>query len=720
MVDRRSRRALFGIALCAGALVYLVARVVYPHHTPNHDEGVYLQQAALLLDGTLWLTSEVPDAVRPWFFVEDGARLYSKYTPVTAAVFALGMAVGVPRLSLVVVAIANVALVGLVTAEAFDERTGVVAAVLLVASPLFLLNSAAFLSYAPATAFNLAFALGYLRAWRRDDDGSRRRYAVLAGVAIGVAFFARPFTAVLFATPFVIHATGVLVASWRSAAAEKPTWFGLDRPVVERTGIVAVLGLSFVGLTLAYNHVVTGQALLFPYEAFAPADGPGFGTRRIVGYERQYTPSLALESNALVLRRLLADWTAAAPLGSVAAAVGVGGFLVRARRDLSLSLPRPNGPTDLGTRSLLLGILVSVTVGNVFFWGNLNLLAALDDPTDGLISLLGPFYHFDLLLPLSAFGAAGLLATVSRLRTALRRRTTHRRARIAVAVALLSLLVVGGVAEAAALGDPIDRSEPYTERYDRAYEPFADSDFENAVVFVPTPYGGWLNHPFQSLRNDGDLDGPVVYAQDRTATGNFRVLDAYPDRTPYRYTYRGAWTSSIDDDQADVEAALQPLSVRTGDSHRIELDVGRVVAAESATIRMAAGNESVTYAVESLQAETVHVEYVVEQGRLRLNETHLVRYSDRSTVDFADASDVTVTVTFTQPGGSTVTYRQAVAVRTDDESVSVVWPPETRVCRLVTDCGYEGTYLPDGGSYPAGTSVSQAIETRADDHSEES
>jgi hypothetical protein len=54
-----------------------------------------------------------------------------------------------------------------------------------------------------------------------------------------------------------------------------------------------------------------------------------------------------------------------------------------------------------------------------------------------------------------------------------------------------------------------------------------------------------------------------------------------------------------------------------------------------------------------------------------------------------------VTVTLVQPDGSTLTYRQEATVRTDGDRVSVVWPPERSVCRLVTDCGTEGTYLPD-------------------------
>ena len=39
------------------------------------------------------------------------------------------------------------------------------------------------------------------------------------------------------------------------------------------------------------------------------------------------------------------------------------------------------------------------------------------------------------------------------------------------------------------------------------------------------------------------------------------------------------------------------------------------------------------------------------------------------------------------------------------ESVRAVWPPETRVCRLTTECGYEGTYVGADGEYVRGVSV---------------
>ncbi|MFC6737362.1 hypothetical protein ACFQEQ_14070, partial [Halolamina salina] len=90
----RGRVAILLLALVAAVASFLVATRIFPYHSINHDEGVYLQQAELLLSGKLFLRPPVEGSFRPWFFVESGRGLYSKYQPVPAAVFALGRVLG--------------------------------------------------------------------------------------------------------------------------------------------------------------------------------------------------------------------------------------------------------------------------------------------------------------------------------------------------------------------------------------------------------------------------------------------------------------------------------------------------------------------------------------------------------------------------------------------------------------------------------------------------
>ncbi|MFD1515622.1 ArnT family glycosyltransferase [Halomarina rubra] len=690
-----SRLVLASLALLAGVVVFLTARALFPELSTNHDEGVYLQQSAMLLEGKLWLTTDLPGAFRPWFFVEDGTRLYPKYAPMTALVFAPGVALGVPRLVLAVVAAGNVALVGLLAREAFEEWTGVLAAAFALATPFFALISATFLPYAPTTLLNLTFALCYLRSLRRLDAGHPRAslaYALAGGVAVAFAFIARPFTAVLFALPFVGHALWTLGGRLRAAGV-----FATFRaPVAARLLVVAAAGATGVALTLGYNAVVTGDALLFPYEAFAPLDGLGFGYRRMLHYDRVFTPALALNANLTLLWELATRWTVAAPLGTLLALVGLSTLRDGREPDALVA--------DRTVRVLLAGVALTVAVGNVYFWGSLNVLGGLSDPTDGFMGSYGPFYHFDLLLPLSVFGAAGLRLAVTRGRSWLsaRPRLDARQVRVVAIVLVLVAVPVAVGAQVAALDGPVERHTESSGHYERALEPIRDHEFDRGVVFVPQAFGPWLNHPFQSLRNGGSLaSGEVLYAQDRDPAGDFAVVDAYSNRTLYRFTYRGEWGPG----PRPVTPALQELTVREGTSHTVRTRVGAV--GRLSSVRVEAGGAVVARSPDTANDANTHT------VRWTVNGTH-VSYGDAA-IPLDGPEEVSVLVTYVQEGGATLTYRQDVSVDATGESVRVVWPAETRVCRLTTDCGTEGTYLDGAGEYVGGVSVETRLSTEGDE-----
>jgi hypothetical protein len=483
--------------------------------------------------------------------------------------------------------------------------------------------------------------------------------------------------------------------------------------------VVAVLGVAGVVATLGYNAVATGDPLQFPYQAFAPADGIGFGRREILSYSRVYDTELALRANRLVLGSLATRWAFAAPLGPLVAAFGVLVGLARHEADAVGGVCPPQT-----VRLLLFGVGVSVVLGNVAFWGNLNVLADLGDPTDGLVYSLGPFYHFDLLVPLSVFGAAGFAWVGTRLAAAGdpdgQRVTGGGRAVLAAAVVLG--LVAGGVATAGAVEGPVERNAAYTDRYETGYEPFerrADGDwarspfgdraaFDRALVFVPTPYGDWLGHPFQSLSNAGDLGGDAVYALDGPPDRDFRVLET-TDRTPYRFTYRGTWTPDPDD---RVEPTIQRLERRSAPAFAGETTVG--VVGTPASVRLSADGDRAAYRVRDAPGSTLTVPWVLEPGRARLADERFVPRTGDGVVGFEAGTELAVSVTFVQTGGATVTYRQVLTVRERDGRVELFWPPVVRVCRLTPDCGRRGTYI-EGleDEYLTGVSVNTTVGPRS-------
>jgi hypothetical protein len=642
------RRCGIALAVLVAVGVIAIAEGVFPYHTSNHDEAVYLQQAAMLLDGQLTLQPPVRESFRPWFFVADGGELYPKYTPVAAAMFAVGGLLGSYTISLGLVAGAAVWLSYATVTELFDRTTGAVAACLLALSPLFVVDSAVFLSYVPTFCLNLTFAWAYLRADRTGD----RRLAALAGGAIGLAFFSRAYTAVLFALPFVAH------ACW--------TLRGLDRDALVRQGLTAVVGLGGVALTLGYNAVMTGDPLLFPYQAFAPLDGLGFGERQILGYERTYDVALAVEANARVLWAYLTEWSVAPPLGVALAGGGLVSVFTRAR--------------VTGRRLAVAGLFVSIPVGNVYFWGNLNILGSLDTPADGLITFLGPYYHVGLLLPTTAFAAVGLVALVRSVGSVLDR--TEGVTRVA-AVVLCVVAAVAGVAFAgSAVAAPLADNAEVTDQYEQAYEPF-DRSFDDALVYLPTPYGQWLNHPFQALRNDPGFDGDTVYALQHR---QFEVHDAFPDRTMYRYVYRGQWVPYSG--QA-VTPRLQPVDAVRGRTVRLDTTFGLPRYTEAVEFRLSQDGRRVSTSA-SMPSDGLAVRTTLDDGTATATSA---AFSDPVTVplDGTEPLQIRVFVDY----GSLGSFEYVAEVPVDRKAGAYrALTPRLEVCRSPRLCGGEAAYVP--------------------------
>lgn len=664
-----------GIAVIGGIAIFLLAIELFPYHSSNHDEGVYLQQAAMLLDGRLYLTpgSEmVREAVHPWFFVEADPGLYPKYNPVPAAIFAIGLFLGEPRVMLALIAITIAILTYGITKDTFDRRTGVLATGFLISSPLFLMSSSVFLPYAPTAALNLLFVFAYIRSVRRRDG----QYAMLAGIAIGLAFFARPYTALLVALPFIAHSLYHL--------AHHP------RRTVSVQGVTGVIGVVFLGITLGYNALLTGDPLVFPYEAFAPHDGLGFGYRRILGHEIIYTPGLALEATGAILTALALRWYTAPPIGAILAVVGIAMTVVRFRQD---SVNSSSRLPDQTARVLFVGVIGSVIVGNLYFWGNLNILGAISDPTDGFIATFGPFYHYDLLFPLSAFTAHAIVTGYDKARDT---QSSHRlsidRWSEVLGIGVGFLVVVA--LTAGAMGPPVDEHAAYTAKYESAYAPVEQTDFENALVFLPPVYGEWMNHPFQWLRNNPTFDGPVVYAISRHPPDDFAVIDAFPERDLYRYRYHGTWTPDPTD---HVIPRLESTRRVTSRQLTAETTVRIPDRITHVDIGLSNGEIIHRYAhTEHLPARlVVHWKITRDSATIAGPSVSPRTSEDSRPVPIETTGELSLIITITEPGGGTLTYREDLLIRPSNRSIEVVWPPSSSVCLLVTDCGTEGTYIPD-------------------------
>lgn len=651
------------LAVLVGIATVVIGETVWPYLSTNHDEGVYLAQAELFRAGQLEMQAgSLADAIRPWFFVEDGGRLYPKYGPYPAILYAIvGEVVGIYRVALGLAAALNVALVYGIGSIAFDRRVGALAAVLFAVAPMTLLTSSAFLPYAPTATLLFGFVWLYLRGQAHPSI----RAGVLVGIPLGVAMLGRPYTALLVGVPFIGHAGWQVLTHWR---AENGT-----APFVRHHVATLAVGLGFVALTLAYNARLTGDPLVFPYEAFAPRDGPGFGTRAILNHELEYTIGVAINATTAALYHLLTRWGPLGFLGTIAAFLG----FVAWRQ------------TDGGTRRqalvrwLLVAMGVSVIGGNIAFWGVYNQLGTPFDPTDGLVSLFGPFYHFTVLLPLAVFGAAGLWWSVPRIVAwgtwlpvpRIRHRQLLLVGFVVVALLTTSWLLVG----------PLDRHEDFTDRYDSVYDSLEESNLSNALVLVPDPYGPWLHHPFQTLRNDPNLDGSIVYGLDENPGIRFELVDAYPERSVSRLTYRGDWAAPQPN---PVIPRLTELSLRSASGFAGETTVGVPERVSHAYVRLQVAGQTSSYRVASPENDITVNWTLTDEG------AQLARFNESMSL-VANPTTVRLSIRLVTPDGATLTYGQEVSVRTTGDEVEVLWPPIRRVCPLVDRCGRSGTYLPN-------------------------
>ncbi len=240
----------FGLALTAVAISAWVAGGVLEALPHQPDSVVYLLQARWLLDGALWgEVSPFQDHLSlPYTYVEAGRWL--AHYPVGWPLFlAAGLAVGIPWLVAPLLGGLFIVLLYLTGRELDGPELGLGAATLGLISPMARLIFGSMLSHAAGATLVLAALWLTLAARRR----SSRPAAAAAGAALGVAFGIRPLTALAIAVPFAAVLLFDLLTSRK------------HRDAGRRLLAVLAGGLATAAPTLIANHLITGQALAFPY-----------------------------------------------------------------------------------------------------------------------------------------------------------------------------------------------------------------------------------------------------------------------------------------------------------------------------------------------------------------------------------------------------------------------------------------------------------------------
>ena len=491
--------AAFGVSL-------LVQHVVFPDLSWNRDEPVYLWHVDVLRAGQLSTTDGGhPDLFQPWLSAARDGTLFSQYTLGWPLVLLAGSVLGSSDLA--VAAGAALAVAGtwaFVRELTRDRALATVAALLMLVSPILLVQSGGLLNY----LFTLGLGLFFLTLVRVGVRTGSRLRMVGSGLLLGWIFFTRPYDAAVWGLLALVPMVIEHRAHLRRLLG--PALWG-------------ALGLfPLFALTLALNQRLTGSALEFPITVADPLDQFGFGDRRLMpGFGIiDYGPRLAMDSAA---RNVfwLPFFLVGAHLGGIAAA---GGAWVNRRQR---SVP------------MLLALGLAFPVAYFAFFGtHISSLTA---------RLSGPIYYVPAYVPLCALMAMAVVH-LGRRRPALG---------LGLGVLLVAVSVPVTISRLAVNHHLSEANRPWARSLEA---------IDGRALVVPSPEGYLLFiNPYGD--NGADLDGRILFAGDN-GPELLDLVQEQPDRAPYLQRADLSVVDLLPSEHPRTpHVQLTPMEVLRGDVH---------------------------------------------------------------------------------------------------------------------------------------------------------
>ncbi|MBN2548770.1 MAG: hypothetical protein JXB15_06420 [Anaerolineales bacterium] len=384
------------LSLMAVLAGYLVGERVFENLAHIEDEQAYVWQAQAIAGGRLTLPT--PPGQKSFlvpFVIDYHGQRFGKYPLGWPVLLAIGIRLGARSLVNPLLAGLGVWLTYLLGKRVFGEAVGLLAAVLTLTSPFFLMNAGSLLSHPLGLALSAAFALAWLEAFTpapatAAEAASEDRFeiykpwlaTIAAGAALGMMALTRPLSAVGLALPFGLHGLYLLV--WG-----KP---GIAPSVRIRLLTVGLIAILMVSLHFAWQYAVTGDPFVNPYTLWWEYDRIGFGPGYGVTAEGHSLDQAWVNTrhSLWVGGRDLFGWGSHSwiflPFGLLAVL-----FLYFRPRDLGILL---RSGRDCLPALLLAGAPLSLGTVYLAYWiGS---------------SLFGPRYFFESLYSLTIFSAAGI------------------------------------------------------------------------------------------------------------------------------------------------------------------------------------------------------------------------------------------------------------------------------------------------------------------------
>jgi 4-amino-4-deoxy-L-arabinose transferase-like glycosyltransferase len=473
----RLARAIYLVWAVAFLVTAAVAAFAFERLPHLEDEVAYLFQAKTLALGRLTVPSpDQPESFWTPFVLDWQGQRFGKYPPGWPAVLALGVLAGAPWLVNPLLAALALYLVYRLGRALFDDRTGLLAAILGLTSPLFWVLGGSFLSHLASSVWLLLFSLWFIWTARGRHWG----FALGAGLALGVAFLTRSLTAVAFAAPFIVYS---LVQLLRRNQAHWPRYL-----------LVAASAGAVAALLPLYQWAVTGNPWLNPYLLWWPYDRLGFGPG-IGAMPGGHSPFYAWINLKQDLSRAATDLLGWPALSWIPLILGLA---LRPRRAKDWALLSP---------------FVCLVIAYLFYW--------IGSPS----RLWGPRYYFE------GFAGLWLLAAVGLLKAWDWARCRQPQLRAVLAGALV-VVVAGSLA--LNLPNRLGEAHGFYGITRAQFEPIEQADLHDALVIVYAER--WLEYGALLSSMSPTLDGDVVYARGINPELDAAVIDDYPGRTIYYLT----------------------------------------------------------------------------------------------------------------------------------------------------------------------------------------
>jgi len=252
------------LALLTLVVVYQVTTRIYEGVPHIEDEVAYSWQSSLYTRNQLAIQSPpCPRCFLTPFVVDYNGLRFSKYPPGWPAVLSLGLRLNLRDWVNPLLAALCIWLTYRLVSRLTRPIIGILAALLTLTSPFFLLNAGTLLSHIWSFFLTLAFLMAWLEMTILHPSIPRWMSVLLGGFSLGLLALTRPLTAVGVAFPFLIE--GIIRLLKSSPAV---------RMAMIRTGILAGL---LAGLLFVWQYAVTGNFLLNPYTLWWEYDKIGFG-----------------------------------------------------------------------------------------------------------------------------------------------------------------------------------------------------------------------------------------------------------------------------------------------------------------------------------------------------------------------------------------------------------------------------------------------------------